>query len=285
MAGVFKEIFTSIILALFYPDSSWLNELTDMDHMVEYNTINLAECGADPDVVEDNSTWPLTPTQRKDGAITIPLATFDTKPTHITNVDEMETNYNKAESVSKQHANSLRKKASTSAAYNLSPQKHDVSTPVLKTTGANRGNGQKALTYKDITELSLAFDNGDLPQEGRVLLLCPQHKADLKNEDMKQYKAMMADGIIDGFKIYTFTGNPKYDAATGEKMPYGSATGAVCSVAFVGSEGMRAMGDIEGEPEKRWADYRGWLLGFQMRFVAIPFRKFGYGVVYSDNAA
>lgn len=284
MAGVFKEIFTSIILALFYPDSSWLNELTDMDHMVEYNQINLAECGADPDVVEDNSTWPLTPTQRVDGAIKIPLATFDTKPTHVTNVDELETNYNKAESVTKQHANSLRKKASTSAAFNLAPQTHATATPVLKTTGADRGNGQKALTYKDITELSLAFDDGDLPTEGRVLLLCPQHKADLKNENMKQYKEMMSDGVIDGFKMYTFTGNPKYDAATGAKMPYGSATGAVCSIAFVGSEAMRAMGDIEGEPEKRWADYRGWLLGFQMRFVAIPFRKFGYGAIYSANA-
>lgn len=284
MAGVFKEIFTSIILKLFYPDSSWLNELTDMDHMVEYNTINLAECGADPDVVENNSVFPLTPTQRTDNAITIPLATFDTKPTHITNVEEIETAYNKAESVSKQHANALRKKASMSAAFNLAPQAHATATPVLKTTGADRGNGQKALTYNDITELSLAFNDGDLPQEGRVLLLCPQHEADLKRENMKQYKEMMANKVIDGFKIYVYTGNPKYDAATGAKMPYGSATGAVCSVAFVGSEAMRAMGDIEGEPEKRWADYRGWLLGFQMRFVAIPFRKFGYGAIYSATA-
>ncbi len=285
MAGVFKEIFASIILALFYPDSSWLNELTDMDHMVEYNTINLAECGADPEVVEDNSTWPLTPTQREDNAIIIPLATFDTKPTHVTNVEEMETAYNKAESVTRQHANSLRKKASMSAAYNLAPQVNAATTPVLATTGEDRGNGHRALTYNDVTELSLAFDNGDLPQERRVLLLCPQHLADLKREDIKLYKSMMADKKLDGFKIYTYTGNPKYDAATGEKMPYGSATGAVSSVAFVGSEAMRAMGDIEGEPEKRWADYRGWLLGFQMRFVAIPFRKFGYGAVYSGNAA
>ena len=123
---------------------------------------------------------------------------------------------------------------------------------------------------------------GDLPQGGRILLLCPQRKKDLKNENIKLFKQMMTDKEIDGFSIYTFTGNPRYNATTGVKMPYGSAAGNPASVAIVTSEAMRAMGDIEGEPEKRWADYRGWLLGFQMRFVALPFRAFGYGAIYSD---
>lgn len=285
MAGVFKEIFANIILALFYPDASWLKELTDMDHMVDNNAINLAEVGADPEVVENNSVWPITPAQRTDSGIRIPLATFDTKPTHITNVEEMETNYNKAESVSRQHSNTLYKKACMSAAYNLAPLEHASNTPVLKTTGAANGKGLKALTFKDITDLSLAFDQGDLPQEGRILLLNPQHKADLKNEDIKLYKQMIVDGKIDGFKIYTFTGTPKYDPLTFKKLAYGAANGNVSSVAIVTSEAMRAMGTIEGEPEKRWADYRGWLLGFQMRFVAMPFRAYGYGAIYSDNAA
>lgn len=284
--GVFKAIFTSIILSLFYPDGAWLNELTNLDHMVDNNTINLSQVGADPEVVQDNNVWPLTPSQRTDAGIVIPLATFDTKPTHITNVEEMETNYNKAQSVTTQHVNVLRKTASLSAAYNLSPASHTTSTPVLKTTGEVKANGNRALTYKDITELSLDFDNGELPQEGRILLLCPEHKADLKNENIKLFKQMMSDKEIDGFKIYTFTGNARYDAETGTKMPYGAATGQVCSVAFVKTEAMRAMGTIKGEPEKRWADYRGWLLGFQMRFVAMPFRQYGYGAIYSDvNAA
>ncbi|MDR2147727.1 MAG: hypothetical protein LBE91_14835 [Tannerella sp.] len=284
MAGVFKEIFTSIILSLFYPDASWLQELTSMDHMVDNNAINLAEVGADPDVVVDNNVWPLVPLQRTDTGIRIPLATFDTKPTHVTNVDEMETAYDKAESVVRQHTNTLYTRACKSAAYNISPTAHTAATPLLKTTGVANSSGYKALTYNDITDLSLAFDNGDLPQQGRILLLSPQHKKDLKVEDIKLYKQMMTDREIDGFKIYTFTGNPKYNASTGAKMPYGSATGNPSSIAIVTSEAMRAMGTIEGEPEKRWADYRGWLLGFQMRFVALPFRAFGYGAVYSDNA-
>lgn len=285
MKEVWKQIFAPIILTLFYPDDSWLNELTDMDHMVDNNTINLAECGADPEVVEDNSVWPLVPVQREDGNIEIPLTTFDTRPTHITNVEELETAYNKQESVAKQHTNTLRKKASTSAAFNIAPKRNTVTTPVLKTTGADRGDGTKALRYEDITELSLKFNEGDLPQEGRVLLLCPKHQADLKNADMKLFKALMVDNKLDGFKVYMFTHTPKYDATTGEKQPYGAATGQESSVAFIGSEVMRSMGDITGGPEERWADYRGWLIGFQMRFIALPFRKFGVGAIYSDKVA
>ena len=94
-----KQIFAAIILSLFYPEGSWLNELTSMDHMVEYNTINLSQIGADPNVIKDNTTWPLTPTQRTDSGIQIPLATYDTEPTHVTNVEELETAYDKCESV------------------------------------------------------------------------------------------------------------------------------------------------------------------------------------------
>src|SRR5690554_3506826 len=103
--GPFKEIFTDIILKNFYPDGGWLKELTSMDHMVENNTINLSQIGADPEVIKDNTTWPLTPTQRTDSGIAIPLATFDTEPTHVTNVEELETSYDKCQSVVAQHIN------------------------------------------------------------------------------------------------------------------------------------------------------------------------------------
>jgi len=283
-ASVFVAFFANIILELFYPDSSFLNELTDMDEFSRYNKINLSEVGADPEVVENNTTWPLTPAQRTDEGIEIPLATFDTKPTHVTNVEELETNYKKAESVLKQHVDTLRTKCSESAAYNIAPASHTAETPVLKTTGANRGDGTKALRYEDITELSLAFDNAEFPQEGRVIVLCPEHKTDLKNANMKLYKAMMTDKEIDGFKIYTFTRNAKYNPATGEKLPKGALTGNKSSFAFCKSGVMRSMGDKTAKAEERFADYRGWLLGAQIRFVALPFRAKCVASIYSDAA-
>jgi hypothetical protein len=282
---MFKEIFTSIILGLFYPEGAWLNELTSMDHMVEFNTINLSQIGADPETVKNNQNWPLTPLQRTDSGISIPLATFDTVPTHVTNVEEMETAYNKAESVARQHVDSLRTKASLSAAYNISPTTNTANTPVLLTTGADRGDGTRALVYKDVLTLRTKFNKANFPQDGRILVLCPEHEEDLLKDDIDRYNQVMTTGKLAGFKVYTFNGTATYSVADGvaTKNPYGTVTGNPSSFAFLKTEVMRAMGSIEGEPEKRWADYRGWLLGFQMRFVSLPFRNKGIAAVVSDT--
>lgn len=278
-----KEIFAAIILALFYPDASWLNELTSMDHMVEYNKINLSQVGADPEVVKDNNTWPLTPTVRTDSGIEIPLATFDTKPTHVTNVEELETSYDKCQSVVAQHAAALRTKAMLSAAYNIAPASNTTNTPVKATTGSNRGDGNKALKYTDILKLRTAFNKANYPMEGRVIVLCPEHEEDLLAEDVDRYNRMMTTGNLAGFKVYVTNHGVQYNTS-GEKQAYGTTNAQPCSFAFCKSEVMRAMGTIDGEPEKRWADYRGWLLGFQMRFVAMPFRSKGIAAIYSAQA-
>jgi hypothetical protein len=277
-----KYIFANLILGLFYPQGAWLNELTSMDHMVEANTIDLAQIGADPDVVIDNNVWPLVPVQRTDSGIKIPLATFDTLPTHVTNVEQLETNYDKCESVVQQHAAALRTKAALSAAYNISPAADTATTPVLTTSGADRGDGDRALTYADILKLRTAFNKANLPVEGRVLVLCPEHEEDLLREDINRFNRVMETQTLAGFKLYTFNGGATY-SVTGVKNPYG-AEGQPSTFAFCKSEAMRAMGTIEGEPENRWADFRGWLLGFQMRFVARPFRNKGIAAIYSAEA-
>lgn len=281
-----KEIFAKIILGLFYPDGEWLKELTSMDHMVDNNKINLAQVGADPTVTEDNATWPLTPAQRTDTGVEIALATFDTTPTFVTNVEEMETEYDKCESVARQHADALRTKAMLSAAYNIAPSADSADHPVLATTGANRGDGNKALKYKDILKLRTKFNKANMPKD-RVLVLCPEHEEDLLAEDADRYRTMITTGQIAGFKVYVTNHGVTYSVGQDNsvsKNDYGTPDGQPASIAFCRSEVMRAMGTIEGEPEARWADYRGWLIGFQMRFVAMPFRSKGIGAVYSASA-
>jgi hypothetical protein len=279
-----QQIFMMIILGLFYPEGQWLNELTSMDHMVQFNKINLAQVGADPNVLKNNTSWPLTPSERTDAGIEIALGTFDTEPTHVTNVDELETAYDKCESVARQHASALRTSAALSAAFNIAPQSNTANTPVLATTGEDRGDGNKALVYADILKLRTLFNKANFPQDGRILVLSPEHEEDLLKEDVNRYNRMMDTNKLAGFKVYTFNGLATYSEG-GVKNPYGTATGQPSSLAFVKGEVMRAMGTIEGEPEKRWADFRGWLLGFQMRFTAMPFRNKGIASIYSAAVA
>lgn len=287
---MFKEIFASIILSLFYPDGSWLNELTSMDHMVEANKINLSEVGADPTVVKDNNVWPLPPTSRTDSGIEIPLSTFDTTPTHVSNVEELETNYDKCKSVVVQHANVLRAQAMQSAAQSIAPQDDTYDHPILTTSGQLRdivetitgGSPLLSCTYADILHLRTIFNRANYPMDGRVLVLSPEHEEDLLREDAARYNMMMTTGTIAGFKVYVSNHGVHYDIGEDGfyKLPQGEE-GLPASFAFYNGEVMRAMGDIVGEPESRWSDYRGWLLGFQMRFVAMPFRGKGIAAIVS----
>ena len=281
MPSPFHQIFTDVLKTKLYPKSDWLHRLGNFDAFVKANTINLSEIGADSSVVKDNSTWPLTPVQRTDTGIAIPLATFDTVPTHITNVEEIETSYDKTASAVQQHVNALRRTIAKSACYNLAPATHAAATPLIQTSGAARGDGKKRLTFADILALRTAFNKGNLPMEDRVLILTPDHEADLILEDANRYRVMMESGKIAGFDVYVYTDTPFYSIVSSAltKSAATATSGLQASVAFCAGETMRAMGDVKGEPEERWADYRGWVFGAQVRFVAQPLRALGYGAI------
>lgn len=281
MPSPFHQIFTDILKTKLYPKTDWLSRLGNFDAFQKANTINLSEIGADPNVIKDNSTWPLTPAQRTDNGIAIPLATFDTAPTHITNVEEIETSYDKVASAVAQHINALKTAIGKSACYNLAPATSAAGTPLIQTSGAARGDGNKRMTFADILALRTAFNKANLPMEDRVLLLSADHEADLILEDANRYRAMMETRKIAGFDIYVCNQTPFYSMVSNvlTKSAASATTGLQSSVAFCAGETMRAMGDIKGEPEERWADYRGWIFGAQVRFVAQPLRALGYGAI------
>ena len=85
-----KQIWISMLMEGFYPNRTFLARSVDMTAMVEYNKINLAEAGVDPEVLVDNTTFPVPTASRSDTALELPLHTFDTKNTVVRNVEAME---------------------------------------------------------------------------------------------------------------------------------------------------------------------------------------------------
>ena len=61
-----KEIWINQIKQNFYPDSSFLNFVRDFSALVEFDAINIAEAGVDPDVLINNNTYPIAVKQRVD---------------------------------------------------------------------------------------------------------------------------------------------------------------------------------------------------------------------------
>ena len=282
-----KQIWISMLMEGFYPSRTFLSRSVDMTAMVEYNKINLAEAGVDPEVLVDNTTFPVPTATRSDTALELPLHTFDTKNTVVRNVEAMELAYDKMDSGVRQHRNTLQAKTAAFAANSWAPNTSKDLTPVKATSGADNRRGLKALSFQDILDMDAWFRSKDIDPATMVAVLNPYHLADLMAEDMKLYKEMLTGNKIFGFDLYTFSQLPYYNASTGAKVAFGTAaaeTDTQCSLFYCETEVMRADGDIEVFAKYKDPEQRGDVIGFQKRFTALPIRNKYQAAIYSAKA-
>jgi hypothetical protein len=283
MAGLQKEIWTDVLLENFFPNTSFLSEARDMSTLVEYNKINLAEVGASPEVLIDNTSYPISVSARTDVPKDLALKTLDTTSTVVRNVEAMELAYDKMASVTYGHKMELMRTAGKLAAWNYAPLSDTAFTPVLKATGALK-NGRRLLTFEDVLRLFTAYNDLDVP-DGRILVLNPQHEADLILQDLTMYKTVMASGMLFNFKLYRTSVTPKFNVSTGVKVAYGAApaaTDGLASFAFFKDEVMKAMGTTEMFYTLKDPANKGDIINFQQRFVALPLRAKYISAIYSE---
>ncbi|MCX6266844.1 MAG: hypothetical protein NTW16_05730 [Bacteroidetes bacterium] len=283
MSGLQKEIWTDILLEKFYPENSFINEARDMSALVEFNKINLAEAGASPDVLIDNTSYPIAVSSRTDVPRELALKTLDTTSTVVRNVEAMELAYDKMASVVYGHKQELLKTACKLAAWNYAPLSNATNTPVLTASGA-LSNGKRMLQFEDLLKLMVAFNNLDFAADGRILVLNPQHEADLIKQDLTLYKSAIVAGNVFGFKLYRTSATPVFNASTGVKAAYGAAaagTDAIASFGFHKDEVMKAIGTTEMFAKYADPDNKGDVINFQMRFVALPLRSKAIAAIYS----
>jgi len=292
MAGLNREIWLAELMEGFYADDMFLSECRDLSPFVDNDIINLAEAGVNPDVLINNTTYPIATAERADGAIALVIDNFDTENQHVKNADLVELAYNKLTSIVYGHKQSLRMKIMEKAAHAIAPAADGTYTPLLVTTGADNGAGLKALKFEDILRLSKAFDDAEIPGEGRILVLSSQHRMDLMTANITLYNQLMASNVLYGFKLYTLATKrlPRYNKTTGAKVAFGAAaapsTDTVASIAFHKDEVGRAMGtekmyhsEAENDPT-----YRRDVIGFSKRAMVIPIRNKGVAAVYSPAA-
>jgi len=286
MSGLQKEIWTDILLEGFYPDGSFISEARDMSALVEFNKINLAQAGANPSVLIDNTSYPIAVSSRTDVPLDLALKTLDTTSTVVRNVEAMELAYDKMASVIYGHKQELLRTACKLAAWNYAPASDAALTPVIPTSGAINILGKKKITFKDILLLETKFNLADIPLEGRILVLNPYHSAELMEEDMGMYKTMISANKIFNFKIYQTSATPVYNIDTAVKAAYGAVaaeTDTISSFAFHKDEVMKAMGTVEMFAKYKDPDNKGDVINFQMRYVALPLRSTAIAAIYSAD--
>lgn len=286
-----KEVWVSQLMENYYPDSSFLKHAKDFTALVDNDAINIANAGLDPEVLINNTTYPIEIVQRIDTPIRIELDKFETKNTLVRRPDVIEYAYDQLESVLMGHRNTLRAKTGMKAAHAFAPVGNTVDTPVLLTTG-DLINGRRPLSVDDILALKERYDDADIPLEGRFLVLHTSHLSDLIKFDLKSFKDIteITNGqpkTFAGFSILQFSKTAYFNVNTLVKLPYGAVPGvndSICSFSFHKDEVMKADGEVYMYVRENDPELRGTVLGFDKRFIALPIRNKGIGAIVTAKA-
>lgn len=287
MATLNKQIWTNQIQEKFYPETSFLNFARDFSTMVKNDKINMADAGFDPEVLINNTTYPIKIEKREDTPISIELNLFETTNTLVRKPEAIEYSYDQLESVIYGHRMALQTKTAVKAAHAYAPTENSVNTPIITTTGEDNGEGFKRLTVRDILKLKKGYDFLNIPFDMRYLVLDPNHLEDLILFDLKAFKDItdFVNGKpkrFAGFNILEFTQTPKYNATTLVKKPFfeeEAETDTFSSFAFCSSEVMKADGNVDMYERYNDPELRGTVVGFDKRFVAMPIRNKGIGAI------
>lgn len=291
MSTLNKQVWISQIMENFYPDASFLNYAKDMTEFVENDKINLADCGFDPDVYINNTTYPIPIVQRTDTPLSLELDLYETENTLVRSPEAVELAYDKLESVIYGHRNILRAKSGQKAAHAYAPNANTENTPILVTTGEDNGEGYKRLTPEDILKLKKKYDLLDIPFEKRYLVLDPNHVEDLILYDLKAFKDITdfvngQPNRFAGFNILQYTKTPRYNFSTKVKIPFGAiedVNTTFGSFSFSSEEVMKADGSVNMYERINDPELRATVVGFDKRFLALPIRNKALGAIIATK--
>lgn len=255
-AGVYKEIWTGELVKSLRSllEGTWLDGVPDSSSLVNNDIIHLVEVGVDPDVLINNTTYPIPLQALDDADIAISLDKFQTKVTPVTDDELYAISYDKMSRVKESHSNAINDAKFAKAAHALCPTENTDTTPVLVTTGERDADtGRLRLVPADLVRLKAALDKLRVPADKRRLVLCSDHVNDLLMADQKfkeQYNLNQTEGRIGrlyGFDIYEFGNTPLYTTA-GKKKAVGAMAEAgefPCSFAFYVPRVFKATGSTK----------------------------------------
>lgn len=297
-AGVYTEIWTGELVKYLRRglEATWLDGIPDSSSIVNNDVIHLVEVGVDPDVLINNTTYPIPLQALNDADIAIQLDKFQTKVTPVTDDELYAISYDKMSRVKESHGNAINDSKFQKAAHALCAQQNTATTPVLVTTGARDADtGRIKLCTQDVINLKRALDKLKVPAAGRRLVLCTDHVNDLLETDQRfkeQYNIDRGNGTVGrlyGFDIYEFANNPLYTTAGVKKAVGASAdTGEFqCSFAFYVPRVFKATGSTKmyyseaaNDPE-----YQRNKINFRHYFVCLPKKADAGGVIMSGYQA
>lgn len=293
MEGIYTEVWTGELVKKLNAglQATFLNGIPDYSTNVNNEVIHLVDVGGDPDVLVNNTTYPIPIQDLEDGDIAIGLDKFQTKATRVTDDELYAISYDKFGSVVERHRESIVTVKYKKFAHALAPYSHTAKTPVIQTSGeTDTATSRKKITPKDIIALKRAFDNMEVPEDGRVLVLCPDHVNDLLELDQSfkdKYYNYTSGKLMNmyGFEVYTFVNTPYFNK-NGVKLAYNAvptATDHKGSFAFYRPRMFRAQGSTKmyySEAATNPLTQEN-LVNFRNYDIVLPKKMEAIGAIYS----
>lgn len=302
MAGVYREIWTGELVESFQPEieASFLNEIPDESRWVqssgggENQVIHLVDIGADPEVLINNTTYPIGYETLADGDISFNLDKFTTKATKVTDDELYAITYDKIAVVNKKHKNAILAKKFGKAIHALAPAGNTTDTPVLGTTGTVV-NGKKTSCVNDIIEFAAALSAARVPDDGnRILVLNTQHVTGILKEVKNFYQDFANVGtgqirsLFYGFKVYVYHVMPFYLASNNTKVSFSAvfnpATHNVASVAFYAPDMFRAEGATKMYYDQPDTQNQASAVNYRHYYLVSPKKARAIGALVTANA-
>lgn len=241
MAGLQKEVWIAGIQENPIPDNSFVFASQDKSEYVENNKLHLAEAGIEPSVEENyfaGAETDLPLATITDIPNEVVLNTYSTHRTRHRDLQEVELQYNKRQSIVDRHRNALAKNLGVRAAFAWAPAATNTFNKIVTATTGEFINS--IITLK-------AFYNGLDMYDNLNICLTAEHMALIEKEDKVLYKQIADTNKMYGFKIYHYNQNALYTAA-GVKRPFGSVKAGddkVCSFTWSSDETFRCFGDTK----------------------------------------
>ena len=229
-------------------NAPWLEGIQELDTEVleigsgsasEANVIHIPTSDFEPDVLINNTAYPLALQAYTDSSVTISLDKYQTKVVTLTDDQIIGASYARIDNATRATTDAILKKKYARAIHSLAPAANTANTPVILSTGADDGTGRKILVYKDLVALKGKFDELEVPEQGRRLVLSTDHWNDLLldrerfGDNFANYRTGTVAPMVAGFEIFQYVANPYYTVTT--KKAFGAAASAGdyrASVAF-----------------------------------------------------
>lgn len=293
------EIWVKSIIEGLFANNTFAARSVDHSEFVDNKTVHVPNAGAAPNVEKNRTVFPASVTKREDIDLTYNMDEFTVDPVRISHAEQVELSYNKRESIVRQSRRKLAQDIYDSIIYDWIPE----GVKSVETVGAavaahiKGATGNRKLMSKDtVKALQTVFDDWELPEEGRCILLDAHMYNQLMDSltDAQQNNFLAcadpARGVIGkylGFDFYK-RGKVAKVATDGTVKPWSAADAATdCAAGLAWQEDCvsRALGesvlfDDEGNPL-----YYGDVISFLQRAGGRSIRADKAGIVLIKQGA